>query len=142
VLLLAPAGGDELQGVKRGIMEMADLILVNKADGDLKGAATRTVADYTGALRLLRRRPQDPGGFPKALPVSAVNAIALILIIVGGLNWGLVGLFDFNLVSALFGVESWFTNLVYILVGLAAIYAIVLFKPVTSDHATAHSTTR
>ncbi|MGB2893723.1 MAG: methylmalonyl Co-A mutase-associated GTPase MeaB, partial [Albidovulum sp.] len=46
VLLIAPAGGDELQGVKRGIMEMADLILVNKADGDLKAAATRTRADY------------------------------------------------------------------------------------------------
>jgi len=72
VLLLAPAGGDELQGVKRGIMEIADLILVNKADGDLKATATRTVADYAGALRLLRKRPQDPEGFPKALPVSAV----------------------------------------------------------------------
>jgi uncharacterized protein len=74
--------------------------------------------------------------------MKALNAIALILIIVGGLNWGLVGLLDFNLVSALFGVESWFTNLVYILVGLAAIYAVILFKPVTSDHATAQSTTR
>ncbi len=72
LLLLAPAGGDELQGVKRGIMEMADLILVNKADGDLKPAALRTVADYAGALHLLRRRPQDPPGFPKALPVSAL----------------------------------------------------------------------
>jgi LAO/AO transport system kinase len=72
LLLLAPAGGDELQGVKRGIMEMADLILVNKADGDLKPAALRTVADYSGALQLLRRRPQDPTGFPKALPVSAL----------------------------------------------------------------------
>ncbi|MBL9049132.1 MAG: methylmalonyl Co-A mutase-associated GTPase MeaB [Tabrizicola sp.] len=72
LLLLAPAGGDELQGVKRGIMEMADLILVNKADGDLKPAALRTVADYAGALQLLRRRPQDPPGFPKALPVSAL----------------------------------------------------------------------
>ena len=41
LLLLAPAGGDELQGVKRGIMEMADMILVNKADGDLKAAAGR-----------------------------------------------------------------------------------------------------
>ncbi|WP_127900932.1 methylmalonyl Co-A mutase-associated GTPase MeaB [Solirhodobacter olei] len=71
-LLLAPAGGDELQGVKRGIMEMADLILVNKADGDLKAAAIRTCADYAGALRLLRRRPQDPEGFPKALTVSAL----------------------------------------------------------------------
>jgi LAO/AO transport system kinase len=76
VLLLAPAGGDELQGVKRGIMEMADLILVNKADGDLKPAATRTVADYAGALRLLRKRPQDPEGFPKALPVSAMTGEA------------------------------------------------------------------
>ena len=72
VLLLAPAGGDELQGVKRGIMEIADLILVNKADGDLKPAASRTVADYAGALRLLRKRPADPDGFPKALPVSAL----------------------------------------------------------------------
>jgi LAO/AO transport system kinase len=77
VLLLAPAGGDELQGVKRGIMEMADLILINKADGDLKPAATRTVADYGGALRLLRKRPQDPEGFPKAMPVSAVTGEGL-----------------------------------------------------------------
>ena len=71
VLLLAPAGGDELQGVKRGIMEMADIILVNKADGDLKAAAMRTCADYAGALHLLRKRPQDPPGFPKAMMVSA-----------------------------------------------------------------------
>jgi len=77
LLLLAPAGGDELQGVKRGIMEMADLILVNKADGDLKPAALRTVADYAGALQLLRRRPQDPADFPKALPVSALAAEGL-----------------------------------------------------------------
>ncbi|MDO6731324.1 methylmalonyl Co-A mutase-associated GTPase MeaB [Marinovum sp. 2_MG-2023] len=73
LLLLAPAGGDELQGVKRGIMEIADLILVNKADGDLKPAATRTCADYSGALRLLRKRPQDPAGFPKAMTVSALH---------------------------------------------------------------------
>ncbi len=72
LLLLAPAGGDELQGVKRGIMEMADLILVNKADDDLKPAAIRTCADYAGALRLLRKRPQDPEGFPKAMTVSAL----------------------------------------------------------------------
>ncbi|OWJ73934.1 methylmalonyl Co-A mutase-associated GTPase MeaB [Haematobacter missouriensis] len=77
VLLLAPAGGDELQGVKRGIMEIADLILVNKADGDLKAAATRTCADYAGALRLLRKRPQDPPGYPKALTVSALEQAGL-----------------------------------------------------------------
>jgi LAO/AO transport system kinase len=73
VLLLAPAGGDELQGVKRGIMEIADMILVNKADGDLIAAARRTCADYSGALRLLRKRPQDPEGFPKAMMVSALG---------------------------------------------------------------------
>ena len=77
VLLIAPAGGDELQGVKRGIMEMADLILVNKADGDLQAAATRTRADYAGALRLLRKRPQDPDGFPKAMCVSAAEEAGL-----------------------------------------------------------------
>jgi LAO/AO transport system kinase len=73
ILLLAPAGGDELQGVKRGIMEMADIILVNKADGALKPATLRTCADYAGALRLLRRRPQDPEGYPKAMTVSALE---------------------------------------------------------------------
>jgi LAO/AO transport system kinase len=73
LLLLAPAGGDELQGVKRGIMETCDMILVNKADGDLKAQATRTCADYAGALRLLRKRVQDPDDFPKALPVSALE---------------------------------------------------------------------
>jgi len=72
LLLLAPAGGDELQGVKRGIMEMADMILVNKADGELKPAATRTCADYAGALRLLRKRAQDPDGYPRAMMVSAI----------------------------------------------------------------------
>lgn len=77
LLLMAPAGGDELQGVKRGIMEMADLILVNKADGDLKPAAMRTCADYAGALRLLRHRPQDPGGFPLAMTVSAHQGAGL-----------------------------------------------------------------
>lgn len=73
LLLLAPAGGDELQGVKRGIMETCDMILVNKADGDLKAQATRTTADYAGALRLLRKRPQDPDDFPKAVAVSALQ---------------------------------------------------------------------
>ncbi len=73
LLLLAPAGGDELQGVKRGIMEVADLIVVNKADGELKAQAQRTRADYAGALRLLRAREQDPPGYPKAITVSALE---------------------------------------------------------------------
>jgi LAO/AO transport system kinase len=54
LLLVAPGGGDELQGIKRGIMERADLVVVNKADGDLAAAAGRTTADYTNALHLVR----------------------------------------------------------------------------------------
>ncbi len=77
VLLLAPAGGDELQGVKRGIMEIADIILVNKADGELKAAATRTAAEYSGALHLLRRRAQDADGFPKVMLVSSREGAGL-----------------------------------------------------------------
>ncbi len=77
LLLLAPAGGDELQGVKRGIMEIADIVLVNKADGELKATATRTAADYAGALRLMRKRVGDPEGFPKAMIVSALDEVGL-----------------------------------------------------------------
>ena len=54
LLLLAPGGGDDLQGVKRGVMELADLLIVNKADGDLAPAAERTASDYAHALRLMR----------------------------------------------------------------------------------------
>ena len=77
VLLIAPGGGDELQGVKRGIMEMADLILVNKADGALEAQAVRTCADYAGALRLLRPRQGDPAGWPKAMTVSALTGAGM-----------------------------------------------------------------
>lgn len=56
LLLLLPGGGDDLQGIKRGIMELADLILVNKADGDLLPAARRAAADYSHALRMMQAR--------------------------------------------------------------------------------------
>ena len=56
VLLLAPGGGNELQGIKRGVMELADLVVVTKADGDLAGAARHAAADYAHALGLLRPR--------------------------------------------------------------------------------------
>ncbi|MEC9346941.1 MAG: methylmalonyl Co-A mutase-associated GTPase MeaB [Pseudomonadota bacterium] len=57
-LLLAPGGGDELQGIKRGVMELADLIVINKADGDLKPAANRAATEYRGAMGLMR--PKTP----------------------------------------------------------------------------------
>ncbi len=52
-VLLAPAGGDELQGIKRGIMELADLIIINKADGDLLKPARVAAADFKAALGLI-----------------------------------------------------------------------------------------
>ena len=55
-----------------------------------------------------------------------VDVIALVLLIVGGLNWALVGLFNFDLVAALFGQMSVLSRIVYVLVGLAALYGIAL----------------
>jgi uncharacterized membrane protein YuzA (DUF378 family) len=58
--------------------------------------------------------------------MRAVNVIALILILVGGLNWGLVGFFDYNLVDSLLGVDSTASRVVYAVVGVAALYKIVV----------------
>ncbi|XP_036618155.1 methylmalonic aciduria type A protein, mitochondrial isoform X2 [Trichosurus vulpecula] len=69
VLLLPPAGGDELQGIKRGIIEMADLVAITKADGDLAVPARRIQAEYTSALKLLRKRSKVWG--PKVVRISA-----------------------------------------------------------------------
>lgn len=58
-----------------------------------------------------------------------LNVVTLVLLIVGGLNWGLVGLFDFNLVAALFGETSILSRVVYLLVGLSALWQLVpLFR--------------
>ena len=69
VLLAAPGAGDELQGIKRGIVELADVLVVNKADGELKPAAEAVRSGYGAALRLLR--PATPGWTPPALTCSA-----------------------------------------------------------------------
>lgn len=55
---------------------------------------------------------------------NPVDLIALILVIVGGLNWGFVGLFNFDLVGAIFGAGSALSRIVYIIVGLAAVYMV------------------
>ncbi|XP_014331671.1 methylmalonic aciduria type A protein, mitochondrial [Xiphophorus maculatus] len=59
VLLIPPAGGDELQGIKRGIIERADLVVVTKSDGDLVVPARRIQTEYTSALKLLRRQTKS-----------------------------------------------------------------------------------
>ncbi len=70
VVVVAPGGGDELQGIKRGILELADVIIVNKADGDLRPAAERALADHRSVLQLLR--PKHEGW---TVPVLAVSAL-------------------------------------------------------------------
>ena len=82
LLLLAPGAGDELQGLKKGIVELADLILVNKADGDLKPAALRAVAEYRHALHLLR--PASPHWAIEVRALSALTGEGI------GLVWDLV----------------------------------------------------
>ncbi len=71
LLLLQPGAGDELQGIKKGIMEIADLLVVNKADGELEAAAKRTAAEYGAALRLLR--PASPNWTPLVIRCSALT---------------------------------------------------------------------
>jgi LAO/AO transport system kinase len=69
LLLVPPGGGDSLQATKKGIMEAADLILVNKADGDLLTAAKHTKSDYAGAMQFVRRK--NIHWQPKVLMMSA-----------------------------------------------------------------------
>jgi len=71
LLLIAPGGGDDLQGIKRGIVELADLIVVTKADGNLAADAGRIASDYAGALGLLR--PSDGRWQPQVVSVSALE---------------------------------------------------------------------
>ena len=75
LLILQPGGGDDLQGMKRGIVELADLILVNKADGDLAALAGRTAADYQHAIRLLRA--PTPDWTPEVRQCSALTGAGI-----------------------------------------------------------------
>ena len=55
---------------------------------------------------------------------SVWDWIALVLVIIGGINWGLIGALDFNLVNLILGSVSWLERIVYVLAGLAALWAI------------------
>jgi uncharacterized membrane protein YuzA (DUF378 family) len=65
--------------------------------------------------------------------MKTIKIIAIILVVIGGLNWGLVGLFNFDLVAAIFGAMSVISRIVYILVGLSAIYLVVIFNSLLKD---------
>ncbi len=75
LLVLPPGGGDELQGIKKGIVEIADIVVVNKADGDLAAAASRAAAEYRAAIQLLR--PAHADWTPPVLLASALSRTGL-----------------------------------------------------------------
>lgn len=75
LLLMQPGSGDELQGIKKGIVEMADAIAITKADGDNIKPAKKTQADFQHALHMLQ--PQPSGWIPRVVSCSALNFTGL-----------------------------------------------------------------
>ena len=71
LVLLLPGAGDELQGLKKGLIELADMIAINKADGEFAARATATAADYRAALHILTSR--DGGWQPQAVTISGLE---------------------------------------------------------------------
>ena len=71
VLLMLAGAGDQLQGIKRGIMEMCDAMIITKADGDNTSNATRAKSEYASALHLFPAR--EDGWFPPVLTTSAIE---------------------------------------------------------------------
>jgi LAO/AO transport system kinase len=75
LVLMIPGAGDELQGIKKGVLELADMIAVNKADGDNERAAQVAAREYQHALRLVQ--PASPNWLPPVLTCSALKNFGL-----------------------------------------------------------------
>ena len=75
LVLMLPGAGDELQGIKKGIVELADLLAINKADGDNETRAREAVQEYSAALRYLA--PRSEGWRPQAMAISAKTGAGL-----------------------------------------------------------------
>ena len=75
LVMMLPGAGDELQGIKKGVLELADALVVNKADGGNEVAAQRAVRDYRAALAMTA--PATPSWVPPVLAVSAIESIGL-----------------------------------------------------------------
>jgi LAO/AO transport system kinase len=71
LVLLLPGAGDDLQGLKKGLIEMADMIAINKADGEMEDRARTTAADYKAALHILT--PQSASWQPPVIQISALH---------------------------------------------------------------------
>lgn len=63
---------------------------------------------------------------------NGADLVALILLVIGGLNWGLIGLLGFNLVDAIFGTGSLIAQIIYIIVGLAALYTLMVIYKISN----------
>jgi len=88
-------------------------------------------APMTDRRHLGERRVSVSG---KQSTLSTLDWIAMTLLIIGGLNWAMVGLFNVNVVATLFGIQSAGTRLIYLLVGLSALYSIYLSFKMSSRH--------
>ncbi len=65
--------------------------------------------------------------------MKALNYIALSIVIIGAVNWGLIGFFRYNLVAGLFGEASWFSRIIYMLVGICGLYLISFFSQLNRE---------
>lgn len=65
--------------------------------------------------------------------MKVVNIIALVLIIIGAINWGLIGAFNFNLVDMIFGVNTVLSRIIYGLVGISGLWALTFFNRISID---------
>lgn len=70
------------------------------------------------------------------MKINAMDYVAMVLVIVGGLNWGLVGVFKYNLVDSIFGEGSALARIVYALVGLSAVYMVYTLSKLAGNKAT------
>ena len=67
-----------------------------------------------------------PKELEKRRALEITDIIALVLVAIGGINWGLIGFFDWNLVNAIFGGAPWLERLIYVLVGISAVYMAIV----------------
>ena len=71
--------------------------------------------------------------------MNTIYKIALVLVIIGAVNWGLIGLFNVNLVSLIFGTDSLLSNIIYVLVGIAGLFSCGILMQPLDDEARAHA---
>jgi len=95
--------------------------------------ATMTERRYIPERRISNKTAGNVSSTTSSKSMSAIDWIAMVLLIIGGINWGLIGLFRFDLVATLFGNMSPVSRVVYVLVGISALYSIYTAYKVGTD---------